>query len=103
MSKNVVLTNSDNEQILPITTSENVFTSPTETLKETLERIAKSGSGGAYVLQPASATSLGGIKVGAGLEITEDGTLNCVVSGGVSYSGLKSNSNLVNYTQIEEG
>lgn len=44
---------------------------------------ASGGGGSGYVLPPASASTLGGIKVGSGLNITADGTLSA--TGGVSY------------------
>ena len=45
------------------------------------------GSGETYELPIASATELGGIKIGEGLEISEDGTLTVVGGGGGSGSG----------------
>lgn len=100
MSYDVCLEDVNGEQILPITRANNVFVSDAETLDEVLKRIAQSGAGGAYVLPVASATSIGGIKVGNGLEITEDGTLNCTASGGVSYSSIVPNSRIVPYTLL---
>lgn len=44
---------------------------------------AVGGGGSGYVLPPASATTLGGIKVGSGLSVTADGTLSAI-SGGVT-------------------
>ena len=69
MSNNLVLTDVNGEQILPITTSENVFTSSSETLKETLERISQNGNGGAYVLPNASLETLGGVKLNVVSEV----------------------------------
>lgn len=43
MSKNVVLTDVNDEQILPVTTAENVFVSPSITLKEVLDDLAEKG------------------------------------------------------------
>lgn len=40
-----------------------------------------------YSLEPATATQLGGIKVGAGLEAEADGTLNVVGSGSTASDG----------------
>lgn len=51
MSKNVILTDVNDEQILPITTSENVFVGEGVTLKETLENL--SGGGSAVVVDKA--------------------------------------------------
>ena len=48
MSKNVVLTDANGEQILPVTTSENVYTGAGVTLKETLKNL--SGGGGAIIV-----------------------------------------------------
>lgn len=44
MSRNVILTDVNDEQILPITTSENVFVGEGITLKETLENLPGGGS-----------------------------------------------------------
>jgi hypothetical protein len=44
MSQNVVLTDVNGEQIMPVTTSENVFTGAGVTLKETLKKLADGGS-----------------------------------------------------------
>lgn len=100
MSYDVCLEDVNGEQILPITRANNVFVSDAETLDEVLKRIAQSGAGGAYVLPVASTTTLGGIKVGKGLEITEDGTLNCTVAGGVSYTQTGINGRIVPYTLL---
>lgn len=42
------------------------------------------GGGGSYVLPPATANTLGGVKVGAGLDVTADGTLSA--TGGAVYT-----------------
>lgn len=42
------------------------------------------GGGGSYVLPPATANRLGGVKVGSGLEVDEDGTLSTTGGGGGS-------------------
>ena len=47
--------------------------------------------------QIATAEVLGGIKVGEGLEITEDGILNVLASGGSSYSETSLLSSPINY------
>ncbi len=39
----------------------------------------EAGGGDAYVLQPATSSTLGGIKVGQGLDVTADGTLSLAV------------------------
>jgi len=44
MSNNVILTDVNGDQLLPITTSENVFTGEGVTLKETLDNLAGGGS-----------------------------------------------------------
>lgn len=74
MSKNAVLTDENDEQLMPITTSENVFVSADKTLKQYLDELASGGS--AYILPVASATKLGGIKVGLGFTINNDGLLS---------------------------
>ena len=38
------------------------------------------GGGGGYVLPPANSSTLGGVKIGSGVEVTSDGTIS--VSGG---------------------
>lgn len=79
MSQNVVLTDENDEQLMPVTTSENVFVSADKNLKQYLNELASGGS--AYILPAASATQLGGVKVGEGLAMAEDGTLSCVLNG----------------------
>ena len=74
MSKNAVLTDENDEQLMPITTSENVFVSADKTLKQYLDELASGGS--AYILPVASSTKLGGIKVGLGFTINDDGLLS---------------------------
>lgn len=67
-----------------------------------LSRVATSGSyndltnkptiPSAYTLPKATTSTLGGIKVGDGLEITSDGTLNCIIdpgSGSVSWGNIQ--------------
>lgn len=39
------------------------------------------GGGGSYVLPPATANTLGGVKVGTGLDVTADGTLSATGGG----------------------
>ncbi len=51
MSRNVILTDVNEEQIFPITTSENVFVGEDVTLKETLDNLA--GGGSAVVIDKA--------------------------------------------------
>lgn len=53
----------------------------TDAEREKLAGIAEGAN--AYVLPPATTETLGGIKVGEGLEIAEDGTLSASTSGGV--------------------
>lgn len=48
------------------------------------ESINTGASGGTYVLPTATATRLGGVKVGEGLQITEDGTLSTVDNGEIT-------------------
>ena len=74
MSKNAVLTDENDEQLMPITISENVFVSADKTLKQYLDELASGGS--AYILPVASATKLGGIKVGLGFTINDSGLLS---------------------------
>ena len=49
-----------------------------------------SGGGGGYVLPPATSETLGGVKIGSGLSVTEDGTISASGGGGgggtISYS-----------------
>lgn len=49
-----------------------------------ISAVGGGGSGSGYVLPPASATTLGGVKVGSGLSVTADGTLSAT-SGGSGY------------------
>ena len=100
MSRNVILTDVNEEQILPITTSENVFLNPDMTLREYIEHLNAGGS--RYILPVATADTLGGVKVGAGLAIADDGTLY-VTATGVSYAGVRIGGNVESYTLVEEG
>lgn len=43
------------------------------------------GSGEGYTLPPASATTLGGVKIGSGINVTADGTISADGGGGSSY------------------
>ena len=58
------------------------------------------GGGGSYVLPPATANRLGGIKVGSGLTITNDGTLSA--SGGTAPSG-EGNVKVYMYDELFSG
>lgn len=56
------------------------------------------GGGSSYSLQPATTSKLGGIIVGGGLEIEDDGTLNVMLTGGSGstysvFTGASSTSN----------
>lgn len=46
-----------------------------------------SDSGGSYELQPATASLLGGVKIGSGVNVTSDGTIS--VSSGLTISGTE--------------
>lgn len=51
------------------------------------------GGGGSYVLPPATSSTLGGVKVGTGLEVAEDGTLSSSGGGGgLNYSTTRQNT-----------
>lgn len=58
-------------------------------IKKTGERstlgtmLENSGGGGSYVLPPATASRLGGVKIGSGMNVTEDGTIS-VPSGSIT-------------------
>lgn len=56
------------------------------------------GSGSAYVLPTASAETLGGVKVGSGLTIT-DGVLS---ANGVTPAAYQADSTASSYTQLKE-
>ena len=45
-----------------------------------------SGGGGSYTLPPATASMLGGVKVGTGLAVESDGTLSASGGGGIDLS-----------------
>ena len=50
-----------------------------------LDEIAKNGGGGGgYVLPTATAERLGGVKIGSGISVEEDGTISASGSGGTS-------------------
>lgn len=44
--------------------------------KEEVDELIEQGGGGGTSIKPATRDNLGGVKVGDGLEITEDGTLS---------------------------
>lgn len=48
--------------------------------------IGGSGGGSGYTLPPASASTLGGVKVGSGLSITESGVLSASGGGGGNFT-----------------
>ena len=54
---------------------------------------------GIYELPIASEETLGGVKIGNGLEIMEDGTLNCTMKGGVSYTPIANISAIFPYKE----
>ena len=54
------------------------------------------GGGGGYVLPVATETRLGGVKIGDGLEITEDGTLSAKSTGGVGKQGTGTGAEIFN-------
>lgn len=43
------------------------------------------GTGGDYILPPASATTLGGVKIGSGISVTADGVISANGGGGAPY------------------
>ena len=74
------------------------------------------GGGSGYILPVATGTRLGGVKIGDGLAITEDGTLSAKSTGGVgkqgtgtgaeifnSYEGEDANTASGNYSHAEGG
>ena len=60
------------------------------------------GSGGGYILPVATGTRLGGVKIGDGLEITEDGTLSAKSTGGVGKQGTGTGAEIFNSYEGEE-
>ena len=58
----------------------------------------ESGGGGSYTLPTASASTLGGVKVGSGLTIT-DGVLS---ADGVTPAAYQADSTASSYTQLKE-
>ena len=68
-----------------IQAGENIFFSYTE---DNPQKLVISGTAAPYTLPQASTTTLGGIKVGDGLSITDDGVLSA--SGGLRYKTLTS-------------
>lgn len=57
-----------------------------------VERVEALEEGGGYELPVASASTLGGVKIGDGLSITEGGVLSAAAGGGFSSETLYSNS-----------
>lgn len=60
------------------------------------------GSGGGYILPVATGTRLGGVKIGDGLEITEDGILSAKSTGGVGKQGTGTGAEIFNSYEGEE-
>ena len=58
----------------------------------------ESGGGGSYTLPTASASTLGGVKVGSGLTIT-DGVLS---ADGITPAAYQADSTASSYTQLKE-
>lgn len=54
------------------------------------------GGGGGYILPVATGTRLGGVKIGDGLAITEDGTLSAKSTGGVGKQGTGTGAEIFN-------
>lgn len=76
---------SRNEAILEnMLGADNELGAPQSRIEKLLMELLESGGGGGggYVLKPATASKLGGIKVGENLNITDDGTLSAVGGGG---------------------
>lgn len=46
------------------------------------EWVNQSGGGGSYTLPPATANTLGGVKIGSGVNVTSDGTISVTGGGG---------------------
>ena len=57
------------------------------------------GTGSQYVLPPATAYTLGGVKVGSGIDVSGDGTISVQQSGGGSTPG----ANTVGTSQLQNG
>lgn len=45
-------------------------------MEERIHNLEENGGGGSYVLPTATTESLGGVKIGSGINITEDGTIS---------------------------
>ena len=76
---------SRNEAILEnMLGADNVLGEPQSRIEKLLMELLESGGGGGggYVLKPATSSKLGGIKVGANLSITDDGTLSAEAGSG---------------------
>lgn len=50
-----------------------------------------SGAGGSYTLPPATASTLGGVKIGSGISVTDDGTISAT-GGDSNHAGSGNNS-----------
>lgn len=53
-----------------------------------LNEIARNGGGGGYVLPTATADRLGGVKIGSGINVEEDGTISASGGGTTDYDDL---------------
>lgn len=75
-------------QRLSSMTPENGYVLAYDADTESLVWVENGEGGGSYVLPTATATRLGGIKVGSGLSITEDGVLSTIGGSGEGGNGV---------------
>lgn len=57
-------------------------------LGDRITNIEEGGGGGSYELPVATGTRLGGVKIGSGIDVTDDGTISVASSGGGGEGGL---------------
>lgn len=57
-------------------------------LGDRITNIEEGGGGGSYELPVATGTRLGGVKIGSGIDVTDDGTISVVSTGGGGEGGL---------------
>lgn len=78
-----------------------VYVESGETPTVNIETDTFSGGGGSYTLPTASATTLGGVKVGSGLAIDADGVLSASGGSGLPYVEVTPTSSTMTFNELK--
>ncbi len=95
-NKQARITNDNFIEIYPATTEQLGIVQPDGTTITVDNGVISAVNGGTYTLPPATASTLGGIKVGTGLSVTEDGTLS--VAGEAQFGKIFCDGSISNNT-----